>query len=338
MTIDSSDDNLLQKIVRFSRLPWYWFTLIFTLILIVFLILAAFLEGAIDSFGDLDFWRQYIGVPALLAYILVIYPYMWRLSESATDALRKLLCDDEIEKGDVNTSVSRLRWEWTAIAIGAAFWILVQRPWGWDWGADTRWLNLYALVTFTLLFALLGWLIYYAITESRYLDRLSRRKLKLDIFDTSALIPVARSSLGTSFAFIGGISLSLVFQTADSLLVWSNITIYAVLVLATLFIFFFSMWSTHSTMARTKHNELALVRENLENAVRRLKDTSAAENSGDLNSLHSTVAAWGTYERLVREAREWPFNANILRRLVASTMVPAVVYLLKIFLGVKIFG
>ena len=91
-------------------------------------------------------------------------------------------------------------------------------------------------------------------------------------------------------------------------------------------------------MAVTKHHELALVREQLEKSIRRLRASPTHENPAELSSLHSAVAAWGTYERHVREAREWPFNAVILRRLAASTLVPAAVYLIKVFLGIRLFG
>jgi len=79
-------------------------------------------------------------------------------------------------------------------------------------------------------------------------------------------------------------------------------------------------------------------REKKKKAIRRLRESSDNEKTEELRDLHSAVAAWGTYERHVREAREWPFNAVILRRLAASTLVPAIVYLLKVFLGIRLFG
>jgi hypothetical protein len=338
MKNENVDNNLLQALVKRSHLSWYWFAFLLTLVLVLFLVMAAFLDGQIDSLGGWDFWRQFIGAPVIVAYIFVIYPYMWRLGRNAMDTFRQLQPTDNTENTHTIVCTPRRRWEWASIVAGVLFWVLLQQAWGWDWGVDGWWLYLYALVCFSILFGLLGWLIYVSIVESRNLNRLSRQKLDLDIFNTSALIPVARASLSTSFAFLGGISLSLIFQTVDSLLVWSNIAIYAVLVAATLLIFFFSIWSTHRTMAMTKQDELSLARTELEKAIRRLKESSLVEQSQELSDLHSAVAAWGTYERHVREAREWPFNATILRRLAASTLIPALVYLLKVFLGIRLFG
>jgi hypothetical protein len=338
MTYESAGNNLLQTLIKYSRVSSYWFAFILTLVLVLFLVLAAFLDGSIEELRGWDFWRQYIGAPLIIAYIFLIYPYMWRLSKNAVDAFRRLELTDSPETDSFIVREAGRRWELASIAAGVIFWILIQRAWDWDWGVDGLWLYIYALLSFSLLFGLLGWLICVSIVESRNMNRLSRQKMDLDIFNTSALIPVARASLGTSFAFLGGISLSLIFQTVDSLMTWPNITIYAVLVAATLLIFFFSIWSTHRTMAATKQTELSLARERLEKAIRMLRESSTRENPPGLSNLHAEVAAWGIYERHVREAREWPFNAGILRRLAASTLVPAVVYLLKVFLGIRLFG
>jgi hypothetical protein len=338
MMYESSNHNLLQIIVKRSHMSSYRLALLLTLFLVSFLILSAFLDGFLGDLASWKFWRQYIGAPVIVAYILLIYPYMWRLSRNAADTFRRLQFSDNSETSSTFVYAPRRHWEWASITVGVLFWVLLQRAWDWDWGVDGWWLYLYVLVSFSLLFGMLGWLIYVSIVESHNLNRLSRQKLNLDIFNTSALIPVARASLSTSFAFLGGISLSLVFQTVDSLLVWSNITIYAVLIIATLMIFFFSIWSTHRTMAATKNTELSLVKKELEKAIRRLRESSEHEKTQELSDLHSAVAAWGTYERHVREAREWPFNAAILRRLAASTLVPAIVYLLKVFLGIRLFG
>ena len=334
---EKSRMNLIQAIVKSSRLPWYWFTTLFTLTLLLLLIITTVLDGMTARFSQWDFWREFVAGPFIIAYIFLIFPYMHHLSEKAADAFRQLQPHESTQTDREKATISRRDWEWVALAIGALFWILITRPWDWQWGGDGLWLYLYTLISASLLFGLLGWLIYYAIVESRHINRLSRQELKLDIFDNSAMIPIARSSLGTSFAFIGGISISLIFQTVDSLLTWQNITIYVVLVFATLLIFFFSLWSTHRIMAVTKHKELTIVRTQLEEAIRKLRDSTVNQSIEDASSLHSAVAAWGTYENRVREASEWPFNANILRRLAASVLVPGLVYLVKVLVGTRFF-
>ena len=337
MKEDTYKHNLIQTLIYRSRLSWYWFAAILICILLSFLVLAAFLDGFLPRLSHLEFWREFIGAPVLIAYILVAYPYMFRLWENAIRAYHTILSSGNTKSDTIGLPVPNRKAEWSSILIGAVFWIVLQGIWNWQWGVEGWWLYLYTLVSFSLLFGLLGWLIYNSVADSQYLNKLSRQNLKLDIFDTSVLTPVARSSLAVSLAFIGGISLSLIFQTFESLIAWTSITIYVILVLATVLIFFFSMWSTHRVMAGAKNNELSVVRKHLEEATRKLRDT-VRDNAEGIETIYAAVAAWGTYERRVREVREWPFNATILRRLLASTFVPAAVYLIKVLIGVRIGG
>ena len=86
-------------------------------------------------------------------------------------------------------------------------------------------------------------------------------------------------------------------------------------------------------MASAKKRELTMVRENLEDAYRKLKQQATEGIAGDRDKLYSAIAVWGIYERQVREAPTWPFNAGILGRLIASALVPAIIYIIKIFSG-----
>jgi hypothetical protein len=147
------------------------------------------------------------------------------------------------------------------------------------------------------------------------------------------LTPVARWSLGGSLGFVGGISLSLVFGTRESLLRWQSITMYAILICVTILIFFFSMWSAHNAMAGAKRRKLAMARKHLAMVSRELEDGTAKGQLGGTEGLSSTITSWATYQRLVKEAPTWPFNAGIIRRLAASILIPAIVYLIKILAG-----
>ena len=331
MTEELRPNNLLQDIMKRSRLPWYWTTAIITVVLLVFLVVVAFLEGVFSHQHNWQFWRVGLQAPVIIFYILALYPIMWRLGVKSVHALLSLLPLDESESNQMAMDISTPKrcWEWTAAFFGAIFWLLLSQPWIWV----DQWIDSYTVITSMLMFSLLGWLIYSSAVTSRRLGRLSRQQLKLDIFNIEPLIPVARSSLFSSLAFIGGISLSMVFQTVESLLQWNTIVIYAVLISATLLIFFLSMWSTHSMMANVKGYELTLARKYLGAASRELKDRLEQGHLGDTKDLSFAIAAWVSYEKRVQEAPSWPFNASIIRRLLASIIVPAIVYLIKILSG-----
>jgi hypothetical protein len=261
---ESRAENLLQRLMRLARLPWYGTTAVVALGLLLFFILAAYLDGDFSELSAWGFWRGYLDSPVLVIYILVVYPFMWRLWQRAVRAFPLLMPDDSISKPTgAEFPLPNRRREWLALAIGAAFVILLSQPWSWEFSSSELWLPLYEIVTFALLFGLLAWVVYVGLSQTRYIASLSRQELKLDIFEPGALAPVAHWSLSTSLAFIGGISLSLVFQTRETLLMWQGITIYAVLLAATVLLFFMSLWSTHQAMARAKRRELEMAQKHL---------------------------------------------------------------------------
>ena len=338
MTEESRTDDLLQALIKRSRLSWYWATAVVAAVLLLLLILAAYLDGVFGELSTLGFWQSLLDSPALIIYILLVYPFMWRLWERAVKAFQPLLPPDDSASNQLTAEVQVLnrRWEWVALLIGVVFFISVIQPWSWRWVTGELWLHVFELVTFPLFFGLLSWLVYNGLACSRYLTRLCRQNLNLDIFEPGLLTPVAHWSLSTSLAFIGGISLSLAFQTGESLLSWETLTIYAILVAAIVLLFFMSMWSTHQVMARARNRELALARKHLMSAYRELKERVAQNQMEGVEKLYPTLTAWSTYERQSKEAPTWPFNAGIIRRLAISGLLPGLIYLIRYLIGPRL--
>ncbi len=326
---------LVEALIKRSRLPWYWAIAVVTAVLLLFLILAKFLDGVINDLSTWSFWQNNLEGPVVISYILVVHVFMWRLRERAIQTFRPLLSLDEDDFNRLATEVAtpKRRWEWTSVCIGVGLAVGLGQPWNLPWGSGGLWWSVYLVITGTLYNGLLAWLIYDTLAGAVRVNRLSLRDLNLDIFDHELMIPIARWSLGISLAFIGGISLSLVFGTREQLLRWQSITMYVILVCATILIFFISIRSAHNAMAGAKKRELDLAREHLAAASRELKNQTVRGQVGGMERLSSTITSWATYQRLVKEAPAWPFNASIIRRLLASIIVPAVVYLIKILAG-----
>jgi len=322
-----------------TPLPWRWITIAVTTILLLFLILAAYVEGELSTQFLRDFWQNGLRGPLLIAFIMALYPVLWRLYVQAVEAFRPLLTLDNgtTKRLVIEITTFDRRRECAALFAGFVFYLIIIQPWAVN--TNGLLLNIYMIVSHALMFSLLGWLAYITFASVLRLSHLGRRQLKWDIFNAEAMSPIARWSLGISLAWVGGISLSLVFQSQETLILGFNIIIYAVLVLVAFLVFFLSMWSAHNVMAGAKKKELAIVRNNLVEASHEFKNILVKGPRNGMESLSSTIATLETYRRLVQEIPEWPFNANILRRLMASILVPAIVYIIKIFssLGVR-FG
>jgi hypothetical protein len=336
MTEESRSYPLVSELIKRSRLPWYWAAVVVTGVLFLLLILAAFLDGVLSDVLGWEFWHSRLIVILLVTYILAVYEPMRRLRDRAVEAFRPLLSLDDKDfnrlAAEVNTP--KRRWEWASALAGVAFALVLGQPWTLEWGPGLLWQSVHLVIVGTLMNSLLAWLIYDTVTGAVRVNRLSRRDLKLDVLDTGLLTPIARWSLGISFGFVGGTSLSLVFATRESLLKWQSISMYAILVCVTVLIFLLSMWSFHRAMTDAKNRKLALARKRLITISRELEDYTEQGQLGGLGELSASLTSWSNYQRLVRETPTWPFDAGIIRRLLASAIVPAIVYLIKILAGV----
>jgi hypothetical protein len=86
-------------------------------------------------------------------------------------------------------------------------------------------------------------------------------------------------------------------------------------------------------MAKAKRGKLAMARKHLAAVSHELEERMTHDSPIGAEELSSTISSWATYQRLVKEAPTWPFNAGIIRKLLMSTIVPAVVYMIKILAG-----
>lgn len=337
MAEESSADPILAALMKRTRLPWYGATALVAAVLLALLFLFTFLNGDTTRFSEPGFWRSYLEGPVMITYVLVVYPFMARLFERAIQAFRVISPMDESDfnrlAAEINTP--NRRWELGVLFIGAVFPLLLNLPWSGSMSGDT-WLKVYQLILSMLLFGLLGWLIYDTIVRTMRIAQLSRQDLRLDIFDTKLLSPVAVWSLGVSLAWVGGISLSLVFQTWDGITHWQTITIYAILVSATVLVFFLSTWSTHKAMVTIKKRELSMAWNNLATASRELKSRTAQNQKEGMQELSYTITAWAAQHKLVKETSTWPFDASIIRSLAASMLAPIIIFLIKLFAHIGI--
>ena len=337
MVEESRAAPILAALIKQTRLPWYGATALVAAVLFALLILFTFLNGDTGYFSEPGFWRSNLVGPVMITYTLVVFPFMARLFEHAIQAFRSISPMDESDFNRLAAEINRpnRRWELAVLFIGAVFPLLLNIPWNGTMSDDT-WLKVYQLILSMLLFSLLGWLIYDTIVRTMRIARLSRQDLRLDIFNTRLLSPVAVWSLGVALAWVGGISLSLIFQTWEGITHWQTITIYAILVSATVLVFLLSTWSTHNAIVTIKKRELSLAWNNLATASRELKSRTEQNRKEGMPELSYTITAWAAQHKLVKESSTWPFDASIVRSLAASMLAPVIIFLIKLITHISI--
>ena len=321
----SEDQSLLAQLDSFLGPRYAAFIVVLALALFLLLALAAYAHGGSGQRAGSGLWMLGLD-PVMIVYILVIHPFMYRRWQRAMRSLAAMAPP----AGGGPLKMARRRGEWSAMLLGALFGLVVARRLP---GVE-GWLRLYSEATSALMFALLATAIYASVVRSRHLAAHSRAGLDLNIFDGHLLTPFAQWGQSISLVFVGGICLSLLFQSYESLRSVEGVIIYGSMVIVALTLFFMSMWSIHVALAKAQDKELATVRRDLAAAREALLRHRASEQAGAVQDAYFPVVVLGLYEKQVLDASTWPFNPTIVRRVFASAVAPLGVYGLKLAFGV----
>jgi hypothetical protein len=320
--MDSKNQSLLGQLETFFGPRYAWFVAVLALVLALLLALAAYAQGA-DSQGV----RVVLGLlglnPVIIVYILLLHPIMYRRWQRAMQSLHVLAPPAD---GAGRPEPVSHRSEWGSMLFGLIVGLVVAR----DVPGSEGWLRLYSETTSALMFALLSAAIYGSLARSRHLASHSRAGLELNVFDAHLLTPFAQWGQSLSLVFVGGICLSLLFQSSQSLRSTEGVIIYSSMVIVALTLFFMSVWTIHVALAKAQEKELMRVRRDLAAA----RETLRSEPNGAEYRPYLPVVVCGMYEQQVLDASTWPFNPAIVGRVLASAVAPLSVYGLKLAFGV----
>ncbi len=324
--MESEYQSLLARLEGLLGRRYPWFTLVLALVLVLLLALAVFAEGENGRRLGAAHWMLGLS-PTMIVYILVVHPLMHRRWRHAMRSLQALApgADDAVQHKPASH-----RGESVAMLLGSVFGLVMARylP-----GAE-GWLRLYSEATSAMMFALLASVIYGGLARTRHLAAYSRGGLELDVFDGHLLTPFARWGQSLSLSFVGGISLSLLFQSYQSLHSVGGVIIYSTLITVSLTLFFMSVWAIHVALAKAQKRELERVRRDLVAAREGLHRFWAGDPAGAARDAYLPVVVCGIYEKQVLDTSTWPFNPTIVRQLFASAIAPLGVYVLKLALGI----
>ena len=318
--------SLFARLDSFLGPRYAAFVVLLAGLLGLLLALAWYVDGGVRQRDGLSPWMLGLD-PVMLVYILAIHPFMHRRWIRAMQSLEALVPSPE----RADSAVPAVgRGEWAAVVFGTLAGLAVARR----GPAADLWTWVYSETVSALMFALLCAAIYGSVMRSRQLAAYLRSGLELKVFDGHLLTPFAQWGQSLSLVFVGGISLSLLFQSYQSLRSVESAIIYGGLILVAMTLFFMSMWTVHVALAKAQKKELARVRSELGVAREALVHERDRETARAVQDAYLPVVILGAYEGQVLNASTWPFDLSIVGRVFASVGAPLAVYLLKLAFGV----
>lgn len=316
------------------RRPW-WATVALILLTYLPTLLATYQTGLTD-FSANPVHRSILTAPTVIVYVLLIAPILSRMSAGVVRALWPTLSGDPTAMAESVARASRVppSHEALAIAAGLAVGILIIG------GGSLPGLGLLPLVivvTNYVMMGLLGWTGYYSIAGTRVVSAMLRQPLRVDPLDIKPFEPIGRQSLAFALAFVGGNTIGLLMSNFEpgALLDFRFWLLYLPLLLIPILVFFLNMRLTHRLLADAKERDLAEVRQQLHHSYRELLHREQdGRSAGDLPAV---MAALGTFEKALTDARTWPYNTATIRTLTFSVFIPLGTVLIRPLLE-RVFG
>jgi hypothetical protein len=312
-----------ERLIRTVQVMPLWRKVVLTVLLLALPLGLASLEGARATLINRDTWRTAYFPTVAMLYMLAVAPWIGWAETEVVKGLQPLI---KVEpKGDEARSYQgwwRSSWgDWCAFGAGllAGLLLLISQPL-----PDLRyWAVRYWIATVLITCGALAWLIHTSLGSARLTALLHHRIVHEDPFDITPFEPVGRQGLVLAMIFVGAITLSVLFIYGRTMFwVWQNIVIYALLVLATVLIFFIVMWPTHQTLRHAKLQELAGIQRLIGQTMRTL-EARVAEGA-DTQAVVNEVPVLLTLEQRLMQTRTWPYDTEMLRTLFVSVLAPLI--------------
>jgi hypothetical protein len=329
----TTSHTLLDRLRSRTKLSPLGLIVICGLALTLLPILVVWLEGYWQEVFQQRYWRALFVAPVIVVYILILEQVFKRMEANVIQGLKKVvrLSETDFRELVISTMAVNARSEWLAFLLGVSFGLIAVFQESVLEGFS--WISLYLGLANCLMYGLIGWVIYSSITGARLLTSLYRQPLDIDIFDLRPFEPIGRQSLAISLAFIGGITLSLLFSDIGSgILTLQFWIVYAVMIIMAVVVFFLNMIPTHRVLAGVKDADMDLVEQNLRAAYQKMMVLKPGEAGSQ--AAAQELNAWKTCQDLLEDAKTWPYTIETLRNLMFTGLIPGAAAIIRLLVEV----
>jgi hypothetical protein len=321
-------DTVAGRLLAAPRLPWWALAVGAGVMIHLAIVLAMAVDGQFSEADSWAFWRNRTLTGTVVAYLLLVYPVITRLRDTAVESLRAMSQVDKTEFDRLRDQAAHsnplaevatvLFW------VGVGFWS--DRPWEDYPGA--RWQTVWGYPTLVVLWGLAGATIYHAVHGTLAVERMHHRaKLRVDLFAESSFSQVTRWSLGVSAITLVGVTIAVIFLDPANL---THVETYAPVLAFTLLgvgLFFVNLHVVYGMLSGARRQVMSDVRRRMCDAVERLR--LAANDRAVERDAREELADWLAYERRLKEVPVWPVATGTLFKLGGSAAVPGLTFLMK---------
>ncbi len=161
--------------------------------------------------------------------------------------------------------------------------------------------------------SLVSWMvgvgIFWQVRLSRFVMRVQRELVQIDLMDLSPLVPFARRSLRSLLFWLIGSSIGILVMVVGGELGASALVVLATVLVAMISLFF-PVRGLYHRIREAKRRELELVNER----VRRERARILESEGPDAEAAAGTLPGLLAYKQFVESVREWPFDSSTLLR------------------------
>jgi hypothetical protein len=318
--------SLFEKSIGRER-AWYMITLIGVALLSSGLLVGSLEFGFVGFFSE-GHWRRLLINPALILYILVVAPRLTRIENQVIKAVMPLMRRPESKTGKIFKEPQPVQ-EGIVICAGA---LIVTFLWVVNNGFAFTLYQVYNLVMTAASFGLLSWTVYASVLSIRDTALLLEQPLRVDLFNLAPFKVIGKSSLYLAFAFIGGVTMALLFTTPD-LMVFESLEFWVIntpMFFMPIAIFFWNMYPTHKIINAAKKDTLKQVGSKIDQTSTSFMKN--LESRPDAFQGGLTLMGLIAYEERLEQVQTWPYDVVMLRSLFGSILIPALTVVAQVFL------
>jgi hypothetical protein len=312
-------EMMFEKTIARER-PWWMSSLIGLMLFLIALIVGGLEFGLSDLLSG-GSWRGVFLNPSIIFYILLIAPKLTKMENKVIDTFLSLgeMTEVEIKQVLEKSNVIKPFREVLAFGVGLIVIVIAFLLRG---EISLSLLSIYTLIMSVIAIGLLSWTAYASVVTIRVIAQLIKQPLKVNLFNLDPFKVIGKTSLYLALAFIGGISLALIF-TAPSLSVFQNLEFWIInlpILMIPVGIFFWNMYPTHKIIDMAKKKALRKVGHKISRVSDRLlNDEDFSSDAGDFRQpLQGLIAL----EERVEKVQTWPYDISTLRALMGSILIP----------------